>query len=143
MKVDDCLRTLECDDTATIEDIKKSYRKLSKKYHPDLNKSIDPKLFIALTVSYEFLLKNHTPQKKKKQPPNVYHNERFYRVFDGKYPMVIELPISSTEKDTTIFYMIEGTEYRIHLDKGMPFPVTLDITRGNSTFRIYIKEGKK
>ena len=145
MKVDDCLRTLQCDNTATLDDIKVKYRSLSKQYHPDLNKTIDPKFFIELTAAYDYLLLNHIPQKKKKQHTSS-SVERFYRIFDGKYPMVIELPISSLEKDTTIYYMVEGIEYRIHLDKGMHFPVILDITDARNkgvTLRVHIKEGKK
>lgn len=143
MKVDDALKVLQCDDTATIDEIKKKYRKLSKQFHPDLNKTIDPKFFIELTASYDYLVIHHKPQKKRQPAKST--TDRFYRIFDGKFPMVIELPIAHTEKETTIFYMIEGTEYRIHLDKGTHFPVTLDISaaRGNPDYRIHIKEGKK
>ena len=45
----------------SLDDIKKKYRVLSKKYHPDLNPGIDAKLFVELSISYEWLIKNHEP----------------------------------------------------------------------------------
>lgn len=150
MILNDCLRVLQCNRYSTIDDIKKSYRVLSKRYHPDLNKSVDPKLFIELTDSYDYLLKHHVPEKPKAAPrPKIDNNEvdLFFRVHSGKYPIVIELPITETEKETMIFFMLNTIEYRIKLHAGVVLPVTLDVhdaldRTGNNTFRVYIKKGK-
>ncbi|MEQ8531555.1 MAG: DnaJ domain-containing protein [Imperialibacter sp.] len=50
------LTILELETGATKNDIKKAYRRLSKKYHPDLNKSPEAhQKFIELTEAYTFL----------------------------------------------------------------------------------------
>jgi hypothetical protein len=155
MTINDCLKVLGCDNTATLDEIKKKYRKLSKKYHPDLNKSVDPMLFIRLNTSYEYLVAHHKPQPKSKRPPMTAKNappfsplddtmkevERFYRVYDGKYPMIITLPLSVLEKETIIFCMIDYTEYHIRLPKGTELPITVDIhnVRGYKSFLVGIK----
>ncbi|MDY0180472.1 J domain-containing protein [Aliarcobacter skirrowii] len=55
--------TLEVSENATAEEIKKAYRKLARKYHPDVNK--DPKAedkFKEINAAYEVL---SDPQKKQ------------------------------------------------------------------------------
>jgi DnaJ-class molecular chaperone len=46
---------LEVDKTASSSEIKKSYYRLSKIYHPDLNKDIDQDKFNELTEAYDIL----------------------------------------------------------------------------------------
>lgn len=51
------LDLLELDLGANEQDIKKAYRRLSKKYHPDLNKPTSSRdKFIEITEAYDFLL---------------------------------------------------------------------------------------
>ena len=57
-------KILEVEEDASEEEIKLAYRRLAKKYHPDLNKS-DPKAkekFIQLHEAYDTL---SDPQKRK------------------------------------------------------------------------------
>jgi len=57
-------KILEVEEDASEEEIKLAYRRLAKKYHPDLNKT-DPKAkekFIKLHEAYETL---SDPQKRK------------------------------------------------------------------------------
>lgn len=50
------LELLQLESGATKADIKKAYRRLSKKYHPDINSSEDAKeKFIAINEAYNFL----------------------------------------------------------------------------------------
>ncbi len=41
--------------TATRADINRAYRNLVKKYHPDLNKHIDPRIIVEINVAYHIL----------------------------------------------------------------------------------------
>lgn len=53
-------RVLGLEKGCTVNDIKKSYRKIAREYHPDVNNkpgSVD--IFIAATEAYEFLMTNY------------------------------------------------------------------------------------
>lgn len=82
----DYYQILNVDYQASIDDIKKAYKKLSKKYHPDV-KGGDEETFKKLTQAYETLT---DPDKKReydnslKQSENIFsestfsHNQWFY-----------------------------------------------------------------
>jgi len=60
----DFYKILEIEEDASEEDIKLAYRRLAKKYHPDLNKT-DPKAkekFIKLHEAYDTL---NNPQRRR------------------------------------------------------------------------------
>tara|TARA_Y100001972_G_C7665549_1_gene336413 strand:+ start:903 stop:1697 length:795 start_codon:yes stop_codon:yes gene_type:complete len=62
------LSVLGLDESATKADVKSSYRLLSKRYHPDVNKSPDAQeQFIRIKEAYEYLTK-----------PPVYEETRIY-----------------------------------------------------------------
>lgn len=70
MQFQDYYKTLEVQRTATPEEIKKSYRRLSKQYHPDTNQQLDAKKkkeaeakFKQIGEAYEVL---KDPEKRKR-----------------------------------------------------------------------------
>jgi hypothetical protein len=61
---------------ASIEDIKKAYRRKARQYHPDLNKSSNAAdLFIKATEAYEFLLDHHEKRVIQEEDLLVFSNE--------------------------------------------------------------------
>lgn len=46
---------LSLENFAKLEDVKKSYRKMVKKFHPDINKDIDPQIMVEINLAYEVL----------------------------------------------------------------------------------------
>lgn len=100
---------------ATQEEIKQAYRKLSKKYHPDVNKGNDQaeKIFIQIQDAYKVLKdpearkayderlesphNYHTHQKEKKQTSTVQRNfdihdfEKNFEQFFGFNPKTKEM----------------------------------------------------
>ena len=60
---------LQLPETARIQEIKSAYRRLAKKFHPDLNKSPDAhNNFILVNEAYEFLIRLNTA------PTRTVHN---------------------------------------------------------------------
>lgn len=116
------LQTLGCNDYSTLEEIKKAYRALSLKCHPDLNKNIDPQKFIDLTKAYDWLMSNHKPKKR----PIKDHSEKFYKQWSTlTSDMYVHLPIDFVHKDTSIYCMVRYTEFRVKLEAGTQLPVSL------------------
>jgi len=77
MNLADCYRLLELSAGATPEEIKASYRRLARRYHPDVNPENSEQAkakFIQLTEAYQFLLEVATQRSKRdlaqpKPPP--------------------------------------------------------------------------
>ncbi len=66
--LDKCYQLLELDRNASLDEIKATYRKLARKFHPDLNPGDIQahQHFIDLNQAYQLLLKQADPQS----PPN-------------------------------------------------------------------------
>ncbi len=60
MNISEYYRILGLETGCTIDDIKRSYRKIAREYHPDINHNPGAdEIFIAATEAYEFLMTNH------------------------------------------------------------------------------------
>lgn len=69
---------LGVNENASEEDIKKAYRKLSLKYHPDKNPNDDffESRFMEIKEAYEMLI---DPEKRRIYDDNLSHQQRSYR----------------------------------------------------------------
>ena len=73
----DFYKVLGVSKDATEDDITKAYRKLARKYHPDLNKTKEAEeRFKDISEAYDVL--SHKEQRQKK-------NESIYSLFDDCY----------------------------------------------------------
>ncbi|HUX97189.1 MAG TPA: DnaJ domain-containing protein [Bacteroidales bacterium] len=60
MTLNDYYRVLGLSPEASVEEIKKAYRKKARQFHPDINHGDDAKdLFILITEAYDFLISYH------------------------------------------------------------------------------------
>ena len=111
MNLADCYRLLELNTGASIAEIKASYRRLARRYHPDVNPTDRQakEKFIAITEAYEILLaiapQVEIPQEKppatpskpaewspQPSPPKVKVTTR------KEKPVTPEPPLSETDK---------------------------------------------
>lgn len=96
----DYYQILELDNTATPKEIKSAYRQLAKKYHPDLNPSIEaPEQFKLIHMAYEVLI----DPIKKRLYDEIYQNKSsdFDDFIYQEYPNQTEY--SSHVKDDTFY----------------------------------------
>jgi len=68
MNINNYYEILGIQSNASIDDIKKAYRKKARLYHPDINPAPDAKdHFISITEAYEFLIANYQKIKTDDQ----------------------------------------------------------------------------
>lgn len=71
--------TLELNENATETEIKKSYKRLAKKYHPDLNKDKDAEdKFKEINAAYEILGNKEKREKYDNYGDNIFGGENFH-----------------------------------------------------------------
>lgn len=130
------LQILECNEYSSIEDIKKSFRRLSLKYHPDISKESSDK-FIRLKIAYDYLLINHVPIKQQNKFPS---SQSYFRVLkDDVLYHSINVPYDNfINENITIYCMFGFIEFRINLEKGARLPMKLMITNLPIKTNIYV-----
>lgn len=79
MNLADCYRLLELQPGASFAEIKASYRRLARQYHPDVNSNNQQAedKFIALTEAYKMLLdtvQQEAEKSSKPEPPQNQHS---------------------------------------------------------------------
>lgn len=68
---------LELSPDATVDEVKRSYRRLARKYHPDVNPSPDAQeRFIAITEAYEFVLRRLSREEVSHSSSEAYESSR-------------------------------------------------------------------
>lgn len=137
------LKIFGLEDSATKDDIKSAYRTFAKKYHPDINKSAPPSLFIEATKAYNWLLDNHIPVVKKSRIELSEKHKNYYKIITKTEKTVtVDLYDEKNElEEVTAIYFIEGySEFRVVLPKGMKLPTKILI---NGTLEVSLEGTKK
>lgn len=137
------LKIFGLEDSATKDDIKSAYRTFAKKYHPDINKSAPPSLFVEATKAYNWLLGNHIPVVVKPKVVLPEKHKNYYKIISKTEKTVsVDLHDDKTElEEVTAIYFIEGyNEFRVVLPKGMKLPTKI---RVNGTLDVYLEGTKK
>lgn len=122
------LKLLEIDATATQEDIKLAYRKLAKKYHPDMGGSKD--MFLMLQNAYDWLMKHHTPIKPPILKKDTREYDRIFRIFEKPPPWNVVIPSQYVilDKGLVLVCMYADREFRVPFEAGTKFPKTISIS---------------
>ncbi|MFP4253616.1 MAG: J domain-containing protein [Halothece sp.] len=74
MELAECYRLLELAPNAGVEDIKASYRRLARRYHPDVNpdnREQAHRKFIQVTEAYKYLLERASKRQPRREEPRV------------------------------------------------------------------------
>lgn len=89
---------LEIEENATKEEIISSYKRLAKKYHPDINKNQhENEKFKEITNAYKIIIKNYKQQKQ-----NLENNKKYIKIIkikleDAFFGKNIQLDIKNNE----------------------------------------------
>lgn len=71
MTIADYYHLLGLKDNSSVEEIKKAYRRMARKYHPDINPSPNAQdMFILVTEAYEFLISYYEKLKNNEDAFN-------------------------------------------------------------------------
>lgn len=75
--LEECYNILEISNESSIDNVKKQYRKLSLKYHPDKNNNTTSEIFKKITAAYDFILNNNGEKLNKTiiSKQNYYNNK--------------------------------------------------------------------
>lgn len=101
MELADCYRLLELSPNAGIDEIKTSYRRLARRYHPDVNPNNREQAhtkFIQVTEAYKYLLERVSKQKSSSQSQTSQTNSASPRT-DAKRKQKGTSPHSSASPD--------------------------------------------
>jgi len=122
------LKLLGIDETATQEDIKSAYRKLVKKYHPDIGGSHE--LFLLLQNAYDWLTEHHTPSRKPIPKKDTKKYDKIFRIFEKPPPWYVVIPThyAILTEGLVLVCMYSDKEFRVSFEAGTKFPKTIDIS---------------
>lgn len=128
MNIDQCLQKLKCGPYSSLEEIKASYKRLSKELHPDLHPELGNKPFVELTEAYNFLVAYYKP--KAKPIDKIDTARKYFFIFDDhtKTEYDVEIDEKTIDENISLYIMIQDKEFRVVLPKGLVLPAKLKIT---------------
>lgn len=143
---------LQIETTATLAEIKASYRRLAMQYHPDQNKSPEAEEKIKLiNAAYDALTKSKSFRPAPSQPapprpqakPFVRNGEELFFRFAEKSvrnAYLFTLPEDVISRDAIVLCMIGGTEFRVKLPEGTVLPIHIEITNAKEPIRMRFEQ---
>jgi hypothetical protein len=143
---------LEIPWSATEAEIKSAYRRLAKKYHPDVNKAPSAsQMFGLINQAFEQLKgkgKSPSPPPINEPPRSQYHRtvERrsaasyAFKLYEfvprGASTVTVESGVSKLPADTCIFLMRGETEIRVVLKEPKTVPFILELDHPQITLKV-------
>lgn len=135
---------LEVTRYSTMEEIRSSYRKMAKIYHPDINASGTEK-FREINDAYGWLMRNH----RQLVNVNSVGLDVYYRILDAKDSPFhkVDFPFAEFPTDSKVYFMLGGGEFKIFIPAKTKLPTraTVDLTSlraGTQTIQFYTKLDK-
>ena len=124
----DYYKILEVEENASEEDIKKSYRNLSKKYHPDLNPEGGEK-FKEINEAYEVLGDKDKRNRYNNTKNNPYSNSDFEAFFNQMFGNQSQQHRRKNAPDKILRYQISPSDSYLGTEKTILY--TRDIHCNN------------
>lgn len=107
--------TLGIDSSASMDDIKKAYKRLAKQYHPDINPDGKQK-FAEIQEAYEYFTNNHhTNTSRTQYAPDIDLDKIFSEIKFKKYDPVKTVNLNLA---LTLSEIHNGCEKIIQIDNG-------------------------
>lgn len=123
-----------------ISEIKKQYRYLALKYHPDHSDDRSGSLFRLLNDHYNILIDNYSNYYKEFPPPKPkkeFKGTRIFRVLDNKIDHhCISIPDDFLlHDDGVLFIMWQMREFIVHIPQDLDLSSTIRVDKLVLTFK--------
>lgn len=106
--LEECYKILEISKDSSFDNIKKQYRKLSLKYHPDKNNNTTSEIFKKITNAYNFIINNNIENTNnsiitKQNYYNNCKNENYiYEKYDNDILKIVEITYTQSYNGCSI-----------------------------------------
>lgn len=97
---------LEININSSDDEIKKAWKKLALKYHPDKNKNSSSNKFIKIKYAYDILSNKYLKEQYDNQLKFTLKTNNYYNIFDVNYENFLSNFINSTETEKIFKLMI-------------------------------------
>ena len=144
-KLEECYNILELSNESSIYNVKKQYRKLSLKYHPDKNNNSTIEIFKKITNAYDFILNNTNNINNTNNTNNINNTNNHsssiiikqnysknYKLNNGLNNQIINKENLIYEKyNNDIFKVVEITFIQSYTGCSIPLSINRTIIHNN------------